>query len=174
MLTLKGKNVYLRALEPTDLDFLYELENNPDVWEISGTLTPYSKNVLQQYLENAHRDIYEVKQLRLVVCDNTDRTVGLLDIFDFDPKNLRAGIGILILKANERNKGVGGEALRVASNYLFSSLNLHQLYANILEGNMPSIKLFEKNGFKKVGIKKDWILTDGEYKNEVLYQKIRP
>ena len=43
MLNLKGEQVYLRALEPTDLDFLYKLENDTSVWEVSGTLKPYSK-----------------------------------------------------------------------------------------------------------------------------------
>ena len=69
MLNLKGENIYLRALEPQDLDFLYHLENNPEIWEISGTTAPYSKHVLQLYLENAHKDIYEVKQLRLCICN---------------------------------------------------------------------------------------------------------
>ncbi|GMN09141.1 GNAT family N-acetyltransferase [Croceitalea sp. MTPC9] len=174
MLSLKGNHVYLRALESNDLDFLYELENNPNVWEVSGTLTPYSKGVLKLYLDNAHRDIYEVKQLRLAICNIDDTTIGLLDIFDFDPKNLRAGVGIIILEEKHRKKGVGEEVLEIVSKYLFSTLNLHQLYANILEDNVPSIRLFEKKGFKKSGIKKDWILSDGEFKNEILYQKIKP
>ena len=173
MLSLKGKHIYLRALESKDLDFLYQLENDPAVWEVSGTLTPYSRKVLQLYLDNAHRDIYEVKQLRLTICDTTDNTIGLLDIFDFDPKNLRAGVGIIILEEKDRKKGVGEEVLEIASNYLFANLNLHQLYANILEDNIPSIRLFRKKGFVKAGTKKDWILSNGEYKNEILYQKIK-
>ena len=66
-MTLKGQNIHLRALEPEDLDFLYEIENNESIWEVSNTQTPYSKWVLKQYLENAHQDIYEAKQLRLVI-----------------------------------------------------------------------------------------------------------
>ena len=66
-MTLKGKNIHLRALEPEDLDFLYEIENNESIWEVSNTQTPYSKWVLKNYLENAHQDIYEAKQLRLVI-----------------------------------------------------------------------------------------------------------
>ncbi|MFD2586854.1 GNAT family N-acetyltransferase [Croceitalea marina] len=173
MLGLKGENIYLRALEKQDLDFLYKLENNTEIWEVSGTLAPYSKGVLQLYLDNAHRDIYEVKQLRLCICNTEDLVIGLIDLFDFDPKNLRAGVGIIIMEEKNRNKGVGEEALDLVSNYVFTKLNLHQLYANILETNAPSIRLFEKKGFQKVGIKKDWILTDGTFKNEVLYQKVK-
>lgn len=172
MVTLKGDTVYLRALEPDDLDFLYQLENNMEVWEISGTVAPYSKSVLKLYLENAHRDIYDVKQLRLVICNQKDEGIGLIDLFDFDPKNKRAGIGIVIVDALNRNKGVGAEAISLLINYAFNVLDLKQLYANILEENLSSIHLFKKMGFNVAGVKKDWILTNRGYKNEILFQKL--
>ena len=96
-MTLKGQNIHLRALEPEDLDFLYEIENNESIWEVSNTQTPYSKRVLKNYLENAHLDIYEAKQLRLVIVfSKTNERFGCIDLFDFDAKNSRAGIGIII------------------------------------------------------------------------------
>ena len=172
MLNLNGTHISLRALEPEDLDFLYSLENNPDIWEISGTTTPYSRHVLQRYLDNAHRDIYDVKQLRLCICNEADAVIGLIDLFDFDPKNRRAGLGIVILTADERGKGFGSEAITMLSDYAFITLDVHQLYANVIEDNLASIHLFEKLGFEKVGLKKDWIFSNGSYKNEILYQKI--
>lgn len=173
-MNLKGEDIYLRAIEPTDLDFLYQLENNTAIWEISGTITPYSKAVLEFYLENAHRDIYDVKQLRLCICSNENQLLGLIDIFDFDPKHKRAGLGLIVLDKKERNKGVGSEAIRLCCEYMFGTLDLHQVFANILEDNSASIHLFEKLGFERVGIKKDWIFSESKYKNEILYQKIRP
>ncbi|WP_136465579.1 GNAT family N-acetyltransferase [Flagellimonas onchidii] len=172
MLDLKGKKVYLRALESKDLEFLYQLENDTSIWEISGTLKPYSKKVLRLYLDNAHRDIYDVKQLRLCICDIKDNCIGLIDLFDFDPKNKRAGVGIVIAKPSDRNKGWGAEALSLLCNYAFSILDLHQLYANILEENERSIHLFEKLGFERIGLKKEWIRTSNGFKNEIMFQKI--
>lgn len=172
MLSLKGKQVNLRALEPTDLDFLFQLENDTAIWEISGTLKPYSKKVLQLYLDNAHRDIYEVKQLRLCICNTNQECIGLIDLFDFDPKHRRAGIGIVISNPDDRNKGLGAEALSLLCDYAFSVLDLHQLYANILEDNEASIHLFEKLGFGQIGIKKEWIRTSSGFKNEIMLQKI--
>lgn len=171
-MTLKGKNIFLRALEPLDLDFLYELENNPKIWEISGTVTPYSKQVLRIYLDNAHRDIYDVKQLRLCICENPGKLVGLIDLFEFDPKNRRAGLGIVVLQNEDRNKGVGSEAIQLLNQYAFETLNLHQLYANVASDNEASVHLFKKMGFEEVGVKKDWIFSLGGYKNEILFQKI--
>lgn len=173
MVSLKGEHIRLRALEPDDLDFLYKLENNAAIWEISGTTTPYARHVLKQYLDNAHRDIYDVKQLRLCICAESDTVIGLIDLFDFDPKNHRAGIGIVVLEDKNRNRGVGAEAISLLTDYAFSILGLRQLYANVIEGNDASIHLFKKLGFEEVGIKKDWIFSDGIYKNEILFQKLK-
>ena len=173
MKTLKGKNIYLRALEPNDLEFVYAVENDESIWNVSNTQTPYSRFLIRQYLENAHQDIYEAKQLRLAICKDQDfPAIGLIDLFDFDPKNNRAGIGILILNQDNRNSGVGSEALELLLNYAFTHLNLHQLYANIDTENEISISLFTKFGFQKIGIKKQWNLVNGTYKDEALFQLI--
>ena len=74
MVTLKGVNIFLRALEPEDLDFVYEIENDENIWELSHTQTPYSRFLIKQYLEEAHKDIYEAKQLRLVISDSAPRS----------------------------------------------------------------------------------------------------
>lgn len=172
MVSLQGNIIKLRALETADLDLLFELENNPSVWEISGTIAPYSRDVLKLYLENAHRDIYDVKQLRLVICTQDNEAIGLIDLFDFDPKNRRAGVGIVISDEGNRNRGVGTEAMEILCKYASKTLNLRQLYANILEGNDRSLYLFKKLGFELVGTKRDWIFNEGIFKNELLFQKI--
>lgn len=172
MFELKGEKVRLRALEPSDLEFLYQLENDTGIWEISGTLKPYSRKVLKKYLENAHRDIYEVKQLRLGICRNDGGLVGLIDLFDFDPRHRRAGVGMVIARARDRNQGLGSEALSLLCDYAFKVLDMHQLYANILAENRESIHLFEKLGFEKIGRKKQWIRSHTGFKDELMYQKI--
>ena len=92
-MTLNGKNVNLRALEPEDLEFLYAIENNESFWEISHTQIPFSKYILKQYLENAHLDIFEAKQLRLLIENtSTKKQIGMIDFFDFNPQHKRAGI----------------------------------------------------------------------------------
>jgi diamine N-acetyltransferase len=167
---IQGEKIKLRALEPTDLDFLYRLENNTEFWEYGHTQTPLSKFVLKQYLENSHRDIYDVKQLRLVITDLKDEVVGLIDFFDFDPKNKRVGLSIIIEDSAQRRKGFALEAIQLVCVYAFKVLDVHQVYAHITPDNEKSIKLFEKSGFKKSGTKKDWNYFGGEYKDEVLFQ----
>ena len=172
MITLKGENIYLRALEPEDLEFIHTIENDETIWEISNTITPYSKYLIKQYLEQAHKDIFEVKQLRLVISSYKEAPLGLIDLFDFDFKNSRAGVGILVKEPHDRGKGYGYEALKLLTDYSFTHLGLHQLYCNISEENEASIKLFTNQGFEKIGLKKDWIHNNGSYKNEYLFQLI--
>ncbi|MCC1484776.1 GNAT family N-acetyltransferase [Winogradskyella immobilis] len=172
MLTLKGDHIYLRALEPEDLDFIYKIENDEEIWELSHTQTPYSKFLIKQYLDNAQKDIYEAKQLRLVISSYKNEAIGLIDIFDFDFKNKRAGIGVLIQSDADRGKGYGKDALSLLVNYCFLQLNLHQLYCNIAETNSVSLSLFENEGFEVVGLKKEWNFDGKDYTNEYVLQLI--
>ena len=172
MVNLKGEHVYLRALEPEDLDFVYHIENDTSLWELSDTQTPYSRFLIKQYLENAQQDIFEAKQLRLAICDSQDNTIGLIDVFEFDIKNKRAGIGILIQDKENRNQGYGKEALELLVDYCFQTLHLHQVYANISENNSASLKLFKNNGFEIIGLKKDWSFDGEIYTNEYILQQI--
>ena len=172
-MTLKGTKIHLRALEPEDLDFIYTIENDESIWNVSNTQTPYSKFLIRQYLENAHQDIYEAKQLRLAICLNeTSETIGLIDLFEFDARNNRAGIGIVIHNKSNRNNGVGKEALQLLIDYSFSQLQLHQLFANIGIENEASLNLFATFGFEKIGIKKDWLKINNHYQDEAIFQLI--
>lgn len=172
MITLKGEHIFLRALEPEDLDFIHDIENDESIWEISNTITPYSKYLIKQYLEHSHKDIYEVKQLRLIISSYENDVLGMIDVFDFNPKNRRAGVGILIKEETNREKGYGTEALDLLVDYCFTHLDLHQLYCNISEDNKASISLFTNRGFEKIGLKKDWNIINGAFKNEYIYQLI--
>ncbi|MGG6230518.1 GNAT family N-acetyltransferase [Tenacibaculum sp. SDUM215027] len=172
MHTLTGTYIKLRALEPEDLEFLFQIENNESFWEVSHTQAPFSKFLLKQYLENAHLDIFEAKQLRLIIEEKaTNESIGMIDLFNFNPQHKRAGIGILI-HPDFQQKGFASEALQLLIKYCFTHLHLHQLYANITDDNINSLHLFEKQNFKQIGVKKDWIFHKGTYKNELLFQLI--
>lgn len=163
--------VYLRALEPNDLDFLYSLENDMSVWHVGNTLTPFSRFVLQQYLENAALDIYTIKQLRLIICTSTNEAVGAIDLFDFDPLHKRAGVGIAV-SAPHRGKGYAADALSLLLQYCQTILQLHQVYCSVTAINQTSINLFKKAGFSEIGMRKDWLRKADGWEDVVELQKI--
>jgi diamine N-acetyltransferase len=168
---LENSNITLRALEPEDLDVLYRWENDPSIWHLSGTVVPYSRFLLKQYLENAQKDIFELKQLRLIIELNREkRPVGAIDLFDFDPYHRRAGIGILIADDSDRGKGYAREALDTLMKYSFDVLKLHQLWCNIASWNSKSMRLFTSAGFQVVGEKKEWLFNGKGFDSEWLLQ----
>ncbi|MFZ6052637.1 GNAT family N-acetyltransferase [Halocola ammonii] len=169
---IKGENVYLRALEPADLKFLYQAENDREIWRVSNTTTPFSKQVLKNYIESV-QDIYTDKQLRLIICRKSDsEPLGMIDLFDFEARHEKAGVGIWIVSAAERKKGFAEESLRLVIDYAFNTLFLHQLYCGVLKNNEASINLFEKCGFLQTGTKKDWVKTPSGWEDEIQYQLI--
>ena len=176
MSILESENIRLRALEPADAELLFKWENDPDLWLISNTLVPYSKYIIKQYIKNSHLDIYQTKQLRMMIDlkkeDGMD-TIGSIDLFDFDPYHQRAGIGILIKDVKDRGKGYASEALGLFIQYCFQTLQLHQVYCNVSADNDSSLKLFQKQGFVVVGEKKEWLRDGTSWRSEYLMQLIR-
>ena len=167
---LKNEQISLRPLEPEDLEFLYKIENDVEFWEVSGTQKPFAKHILKEYLKNAYQDIYEAKQLRLVIANNIDeRLLGLIDLFDFEPACQRAGLGIVILK-EQQNKGYAKQAVELMLHYCFKILNLNQIYIDVPKNNLPSLKLFSDVGFVSSGTKKAWLLQNNNFIDVVFLQ----
>lgn len=171
---LKNERLYLRAVEPEDLDTMYEMENDPSMWDISSFTVPYSRYVLKQYIESSQNDMYADKQLRLMIIRREDKAVlGTIDITDFVPLHSRGAVGIAIHK-NYRGQGYASDALKLLCEYAFNFLFVRQLYAHIAVDNEPSCRLFTSCGFTQCGLLKDWILTTEGYKDAVLMQCINP
>jgi len=167
-----GKHIKLRAVEPSDIDLLYQWENEVEGWFLSNTVTPFSKFLLEEYVANAHLDIYTTKQLRMMIeKTNTHKTIGCIDLYDFDILNNRACMGILICK-EDRNKGYASEALSLFIHYSFNTLHLKQLYCNIASENTNSLALFKKFNFEVIGLKKQWLRKDEEWIDEYMLQLI--
>lgn len=164
--------VVLRALEPEDIELLYDWENDSSLWELSNTRAPFSRHILAQYLQQTGSDIFEQNQVRLVIQDTTGKPVGAIDLFDIDLFHQRAGVGILVHKPEDRRHGFASDALIALENYALEYVGIRQLYANIAEDNNGSIDLFQKAGYKVTGIKKKWINTLHGWKDEWFFQKI--
>jgi diamine N-acetyltransferase len=170
MKLLENETIRLRALEPEDLEFLYKWENDTSLWEYGNTLTPFSKYVLHQYLENATMDIFEAKQIRMIIEDKaTKLPVGTIDLYDFEPYHNRAGIGILIDKTFQR-KSYACQALSIMKEYAFRFLKMDQIYAFIPMLNVPSIHLFRKSGFEEAGLLRKWNKTPDGREDVFVYQ----
>jgi diamine N-acetyltransferase len=170
MTLLRDDKIRLRALEPEDLDMLYEWENDSSIWDAGSTVSPYSRYTLKEYIAQSHRSIYEMRQLRLMI-ETYGESAGLVDLYDFDAHNRKAAAGIL-LHPDHQGKGIAARALTLLKGYAFSFLKLHQLYAYIPAANEPSRRLFHRCGFTVSGILTDWVSAGDGFSDVLLVQCI--
>lgn len=159
----------MRAIEPEDLDLLYKVENDVGIWCVGPTNVPYSRYTLHSYIAESSCDIYTDRQVRLIIEDTEARTIGMVDLVNFDPKHCRAEVGIIIQK-QFRNKGFAHAAMRKIVNYAHSVLHLHQLYAIVDQSNSYSVKLFQSLGFHCNMCLKDWLFDGDDYNDALVMQ----
>lgn len=168
-----SERIYLRAMEPEDLEVMYEMENDSQTWDVSNFTVPYSRFVLKQYIENAQCDMFADRQMRMMIVRRVDNMVmGTIDITDFVPLHARGEVGIGVRREFQGN-GYAKEALGLLCDYLFGFLHLKQLVAHVATDNEGSLRLFKSCGFVQCGLLKEWWRVGSRYKDVILLQRLR-
>ena len=157
--------IQLRAMEPEDLELLYEVENDRSMWHVGISNVPYSRYLLRDYIAKSVGDIYTDQQVRLIMEDQHGQMVGIIDLVNFDAAHRRAEVGIIV-RQEYRQKGYATAALKETFDYAIRILHLHQLYAIVATDNEPGLNLFMKMGFQHTSDLKEW-LFDGEKYHDV-------
>ena len=163
-------SVTLRAIEPEDLDLLYQIENDQSLWQVGTTNVPYSRYTLHDYIATSSDDIYADRQVRLIIENADHQTVGICDIVRFDPQHLRAEAGIVIMKPY-RQQGYAMAAMQQLGHYALTILHLHQLYAVVANNNAAALQLFRKAGFEHEIQLRDWLFDGHNYADAVVLQR---
>lgn len=168
---LQGEKVRLRAVDTSDLDFIHACENDSSLWHLGATVQPYSREVIMEFIASSAHDIWTTKQLRLMVETLDGRTIGTIDLFDFDPKNQRVGIGILIASRDDRKQGFAKDAVQALCEYCFEVLGLHQVYCHVTVDNPASITLFRSVGFSECGTVRHWVRKGRAFVDALMMQR---
>ncbi len=161
--------VKLRAMEPEDLDMLYAIENDRQLWAVGVTSVPYSRYVLHDYIANTRNDIYADGQVRFMVENEGGEVVGIADLMNFDPKNNKAELGIAIMR-QYRRQGYAMDVIRQMADYALSVLHLHQLYVVVGISNGAAIDLFRKAGYQETVSLHDWLYDGRKYEDALVLQ----
>lgn len=169
---LQNERVLLRPIEPEDLETLYAIENDTEMWNVGANVTPYSYFALRQYMESQPADIFQTGQVRLAIVDKrTGKSVGFADLFHFSPIDAKAEVGVAILK-EEQGKGYGRKSLELLDVYARQFLRLRMLYAQVSkENNQACLHLFEDCGFEVCATLPQWHFREGQYEDVVILQK---
>lgn len=168
---LKSHKIRLRAVEPEDLDLMYLIENDTDLWSYGQTSVPFSHYALRKFIEESTNDIFRDRQLRLVIESADGIAAGFLDLQNYDPQHHRAEVGIVIVPEQQR-QGIATEAMRLLTEYASEHLGLHQLYALVPEGNEASIALFKRSGYKQTATLRDWLNNPKGWQSVKVFQLV--
>ncbi|MFR9651689.1 MAG: GNAT family N-acetyltransferase [Rikenellaceae bacterium] len=169
MANIIGERCILRSVEIEDIEYMYRIENDIENWNISGTTSPFSHYLLSRFVESQSRDIYANRELRLIITTTEGERCGIVDLFEFDPTNLRAGVGIVIDKSF-RERGLASDALKTLARYCKDVLNLIQLWCGVASDNIASITLFEHCGYTQCGVRHKWLRRGETFIDEIEYQ----
>ncbi|MEJ6682328.1 MAG: GNAT family protein [Flavobacteriales bacterium] len=167
---LLSNRVSLRAIESNDSEVLFDIENDTSGWIQSDNFLPFSKDMLSRYTSGKH-DLVRFGQYRFMIEKTSEiKPIGCVDLFDYNAVHSRAGVGIYISESH-RNKSYGREALELLISYSKERLNLRMLHCSILDNNETSKRLFNSVGFSETGVRNNWYLSKGDYRNIILLQK---
>ena len=166
-----GTNVRLRAMEPSDVDFLFLWENDPATWEASDRKWPVSQDDINRFVRSSDLDIWQSRQMRFMVQTLDDaRTVGCADIFDFDPLNQHCAFGIYIWTA-ERRRHFASEAIRLLERFAFETLGVASVVVTIDSLNEPSLLMFKSLGYSQAGLLKSYLRHGRDFSDQLILQK---
>ena len=168
---LKSNKLKLRAVEPEDLDLMYLIENDTELWPCGQASVPFSHYALKQFIAESSNDFFHDRQLRLVIETPDGISVGFVDLQNYDPLHHRAEVGIVVVPEQQR-KGLSTETLRLLARYVSAHLGIHQLYALVPEGNKPSVALFRKCGYKETATLQDWLNSPKGWQSVKVFQNV--
>ncbi len=165
-----GSKTVLRAIEESDNSMLLELINDPETEVmLGGKSYPVAKHEQKKWFEGQSNN---EKILRLIVAEkDSDSPVGTLIFTDIDLSNGTAQLHIK-MATESRGKGYARDAINSAVGYAFNEMRLNCLYAEILEHNKVSVKLFETCGFSRDGLLRARVFKGGKYLNLYSYSLV--
>lgn len=158
----------MRAPEPEDLDFIYELENDRDNWVYGDTHQEISKAVLKRWLFQGV-DVYESKHLRLLACQDKE-PAACVDLLNIDFFHQMAYVAVITQK-EYREKGLAEYALNGISERAKNDLGLRNIFAEVSNSNEASKRLFTKCGFKVIGKKVNARKEMGNWVDLLIFQR---
>lgn len=163
-MNIRGEKVVLRAIEPHDLEAIREMTNDADQeFMIGGWNFPAAKKHQEDWYQ---RILGDRNNYRFAI-DCGGIFVGLVTLTDIDWKNRRAKSGIRLTLDAPKKQGIATDALMTMLDYVFEELDIHRVYATIIEYNHASRRLHAKCGYKEEGLLRQSVYKRGEFHNEL-------
>lgn len=145
---LHGERCSLRSVGSKDIDTILLWENDSEVRRFGDAEKVFTREDIAEFVRNQQYDIAVTEQQRFMIDAPDGRSVGAIDLFDYD--GFSASVGILVYDTADRRKGYAADALRTIAEYA-RNLRMSDLRASVAAGNTASLRLFESCGFVRTG-----------------------
>lgn len=168
-----SKRVRLRRVDPSrDLDDRYRWMNDPDVVQMLG-MRPgrLSRDEIKSYLDECSKS-YE-KQAEFAIETADGRHIGGCTLRAFNHVARSAEFAIAIGEADYRGKGYGTEVTRLMARIGFEEFNLNRIWLNVNENHVAAVRAYEKAGFAKEGLLREYGFGRGSYYNAYIMSILR-
>jgi RimJ/RimL family protein N-acetyltransferase len=165
---MEGKLVRIRAYERSDLDAVMAWVNDEEIIRnlAAPMLFPLSRVAEENFLESNARGVGpdHVWAIETLAGDY----LGGISLTSIDTINRSGQVGIVIGSKPNWGKGYGTDAMRVVLRFAFDKMNLHRVWLNVYDFNVRGIKSYEKCGFRREGVQRDYRFLDGRYHDSLL------
>ncbi len=170
---IEGNRLYLREVRESDINENYcRWLNDHEVNQyLESRFSPYSEDMIRSYLREMTDDPNSV--FMAMIHKKTKTHIGNIRIGYINWLHRFADVSLIIGEKRFWKRGYGTEAIKLAVEYAFNTLDLRRLTAGIYANNIGSIKAFKKAGFLEEGIQKEHRFCHGAYVDEVLLGIIR-
>lgn len=166
-----GERVYLSPICVEDAEIYTSWLNDSDIAEGLGVADKVYNGESER--ENIKNILKNGQQHFGVVLSDEDRLIGKVEITIEKSSSNSAEIKLFIGKEEDRGKGYGTEAVRLACCYSFDKLNMHSIHVWIPDYNERSINSYKKVGFKEAGKQRESCYLDGKYHDRIIMDLLR-
>lgn len=170
---LQGQTIGLKALNTGDAEAIHHFASDEEVSRFIGWKLMKTLNETREFIElMLKRESEGTHYYASIVLKSTQEVIGTAMIFNLDQVANKAEIGYVLDKGYWGN-GYGSECVALMNQFGFESLNLHKLYASVVDANRSSARILEKNGYELEGRLKDHYFIENTYYDALLYGKIQ-
>lgn len=172
---LESERFILREVREGDYIAIYEIYSNEDAVKYQQIGTMQTIEQAQQSVKNFQNGFRNKKFIRWCIAKKeNDEVVGLITLHSFDIWNSKAEIGFMLNKKYWQ-QNIMCEVAKKIIEFAFEVIKLHRIEASIHPDNIGSIKLSEKLGFKREGLKKEsaYNRRNFEYEDRLIFGLIK-
>jgi RimJ/RimL family protein N-acetyltransferase len=166
---LEGSRVKLVPLNSADTALIARWQQDTSYLRLLDANAAYPKSESQvgEWIREGQRGReHFLFGIRVLLSDDL---IGFLELGDVMWTHRNSWLTIAIGESEYRGRGYGSEALGLALDFAFRELNLHRVQLTVFSYNDAAIHVYEKLGFQREGVYREFLERDGQRFDMYLY-----